>query len=322
MKQPVHSKASGLLHDAAAEFENSFVPGSNRRKSPASAGGSLAAFSNEYQEISDENQRLKSSAGMAREIPLDLIDDSPFQTRKITQEQIEELALNLANNPLSTPVVVRKVGERFELVAGHRRVAAYKHLGRSKIAAAIQELNDTDASTALFMDNMYSADLPDFEKYLGLIAYQKAHPESSSQRALAEKTGFSQTQIVRLLSFAKLSKQALNFVDQNRRVIGSNVMHALSQLTDVSDKALIDAFELIAAGELKQMDLIKFLNQPDQAKPKTSSKPAGIVVKRGKDVFAKVVRSKKTVTVNVVDEETAAWIEKTIHEALKKKANA
>ena len=186
MKQPVHSKASGLLHDAAAEFENSFVPGSNRRKTPASAGGSLAAFSNEYQEISDENQRLKSSAGTAREIPLDLIDDSPFQTRKITQEQIEELALNLAHNPLSTPVVVRKVGERFELVAGHRRVAAYKHLGRSKIAAAIQELNDTDASTALFMDNMYSADLPDYEKYLGLIAYQKAHPEASSQRALAE----------------------------------------------------------------------------------------------------------------------------------------
>ena len=322
MKQPVHSKASGLLHDAAAEFENSFVPGSNRRKTPASAGGSLAAFSNEYQEISDENQRLKSSAGTAREIPLDLIDDSPFQTRKITQEQIEELALNLAHNPLSTPVVVRKVGERFELVAGHRRVAAYKHLGRSKIAAAIQELNDTDASTALFMDNMYSADLPDYEKYLGLIAYQKAHPEASSQRALAEKTGFSKTQILRLLSFAKLPKKASNYVDQNRRVIGSNVMDALSQLPTISDAALLDALKLISSGNIKQTDLVKYLSQTESTKPGSIEKPEVIVIKRGKDVFAKVLRSKKKVTIDVIDEETAAWIETTIREALEKKANA
>ena len=99
-------------------------------------------------------------------------------------------------------------------------------------------------------------------------------------------------------------------------------MHALSQLTDVSDKALIDALKLVAAGELKQMDLIKFLNQPGQGKPKAVAKPAELVVKRGREVFAKVLRSKKKVTINVIDEETAAWIEKTIHEALKKKANA
>ncbi len=266
--------------------------------------------------------QAQKEAGASKPIPISLIDESPFQTRKITPEQVEELALNLANNPLSTPVVVRRVGDRFELVAGHRRVAAFKHLGRTEIPGVIQEFNDVDASTALFMDNMYNADLPDYEKYLGLVAYQKSHPESSSQRALAEKTGFSQTQILRLLSFAKMPKQALGFVDHNRRVIGSNVMHALSQLTDVSDKALIDALKLVAAGELKQMDLIKFLNQPGQAKPKAVAKPAELVVKRGKEVFAKVLRSKRKVTINVIDEETATWIEKTIHEALKKKANA
>jgi len=286
-----------------------------------SAPAKLAGIAFHQRDLEGQLEQAQKEAGAAKEIRIELIDTSPYQTREISQEKVDELAQNLVNNPLTTPVIVRKTGERYELIAGHHRVAAFKQLGRTEIPSVTRDFDDVAASDALFMDNMIEPALPDYEKYLGLVAYQKNHPESSSMKALADKTGFSKSTIQKLLSFSSLPEKSLAFIDANRKILGANAAQNLSTLIDVSDQEIHDALVLVAAGQIKQTDLVKHLSEPSSTRKKPIEKPEFIVT-RGKDFYAKVLRTKKKLTINVADEETASEIEKVIQELLKNKANA
>jgi ParB family chromosome partitioning protein len=286
-----------------------------------SAPAILAGIAFAQRDLENERDQALREAGATKLISLELIDSSPHQTRDISKEQVNELALNLANNPLSSPVVVRRIGDRFELIAGHHRVEAFKQLGRKEIPSVIQDFNEVEASDALFMDNMIAPNIADYEKYLGLVNYQKNHPDSASMKSLAEKTGFSKSQIERLLSFSKLSKKVLSYIDKNRRVIGANIAYALGGLSDKPDDAILEALALVASGKLKQADLVKHLGKQAVQKASTT-KCEAFVINRGDFFYAKVARTKKKLTIETLDEETALQIEQAIHELLETKAKS
>ena len=80
------------------------------------------------------------------------IEPSPYQARReITAEQLHELAESIRSEGLLQPVVVRKVGEKFQLIAGERRWRAFQHLKIKAIPARVVEASDADlmASTML-----------------------------------------------------------------------------------------------------------------------------------------------------------------------------
>ncbi len=81
---------------------------------------------------------------IVQNIPIDKIDNSPFQVR-MEYGDITELAANIEKLGLLSPILVRPVGERFQLVHGHRRVGAYKHLNRKHIPGVVKELDDKTA---------------------------------------------------------------------------------------------------------------------------------------------------------------------------------
>src|SRR4051812_26625098 len=64
-----------------------------------------------------------------QEIGIHLIEPSPYQARReITSEQLNELAESIRSEGLLQPIVVRKTGERFQLIAGERRWRAFQQL--------------------------------------------------------------------------------------------------------------------------------------------------------------------------------------------------
>lgn len=98
------------------------------------------------------------------EIALKDIVPSPYQPREtITSGLVSSLAESIRAVGLQTPIHVRKVGGRFELIAGHCRVAAFRSLGRSQIPAIIVEATDAEAAVAVLVDNVDRVDLNPME---------------------------------------------------------------------------------------------------------------------------------------------------------------
>lgn len=84
----------------------------------------------------------------ALEVPLDALVEVHGRRRKLTSEQFQELKSNLAQHALATPILVRALaGDRYEIVAGHNRVAAYRELGRSTIRANVASIEEGRSSS-------------------------------------------------------------------------------------------------------------------------------------------------------------------------------
>ena len=136
------------------------------------------------------------------EIKIDLIEPNKYQPRKVfQQEALEELAKSIKEHGLVQPIVVRKAGEKFELVAGERRWRAAKLAGLEKIPALIKDFNLQETTEIALIENIQREDLNPLEE---ASAYQLLLDEFKlTQEELAKKVGKSRPYIantLRLLS--------------------------------------------------------------------------------------------------------------------------
>lgn len=93
-------------------------------------------------------------------ISLDLIDEPPHAVRsELDDQSINDLAADIKRNGLIEPIVVRPVGERYEVVAGHRRFTATKRTGGVKINAIVRELTDKEATGIKLSENLHRKDV-------------------------------------------------------------------------------------------------------------------------------------------------------------------
>lgn len=145
-------------------------------------------------------------------IPTALIESNPMQPRKVFHEHdIYELAKSILENGLLQPITVRKLEDnRFELIAGERRLIAVRALGKEEIPAIIEEMTDEKSSVLALIENLQRKDLNYFEEaeaYALLIEKWKL-----SQLELAKKLGKAQSTIankLRLLKFTSSQRETI-----------------------------------------------------------------------------------------------------------------
>jgi len=142
------------------------------------------------------------------ELPLTDLHEVPGRKRHLTIEQLSELKANLANNPLTTPIAVRRREEGgYEIIAGHNRVNAYRELGRTKILSVVFEMTEDEAERSAFYSNLLSPSLPDFEKFMGLRA--RMEHGKLTQEQVAKEAGVTQQSVSLLLSFSGLDRKSV-----------------------------------------------------------------------------------------------------------------
>jgi len=89
-------------------------------------------------------------------IPIDMIRPSPFQPREtFEKERIAELADSIKSEDLIQPILVRKKGDIYEIIAGERRWRAYQFAGLREIPAIEREANDIDARELSLIENWH-----------------------------------------------------------------------------------------------------------------------------------------------------------------------
>lgn len=137
----------------------------------------------------------------------DLISPNIYQPRKhFIEETIDELAQSIKVYGIIQPLTVRKLGgDRYELVAGERRLRAAKKLGLSEVPTILIDITDKDSAAIALLENLQREDLnyiEEAEAYYNLI---KDH--SYTQEQLAEIIGKKQSTIANKIRLLKLDTE-------------------------------------------------------------------------------------------------------------------
>lgn len=130
------------------------------------------------------------------------IDMNPYQPRtQFDDERLEELAVTLQTHGMIQPIIVRRIGSRFQLVAGERRLRAALRVGMREVPAIVREMNDTEAASVALVENLQRENLTAIEE---AAAYQQLiELHHLTQESLAQRLGKGQSTIankVRLLN--------------------------------------------------------------------------------------------------------------------------
>jgi len=141
--------------------------------------------------------------GELREILLEQIDASPYQTRSIKEDSLKEMADSIRAHGVMQPIVVRPVaGGRFQLIAGERRTRASRKAGKNTIPALVKEVSDQQALEMTIIENLQREDLNPMEQ---ARAFERLAREfNMTQEQMAQRTGKDRTTIANYLRLLKL----------------------------------------------------------------------------------------------------------------------
>lgn len=141
-----------------------------------------------------------------RDVALRSIVPGKYQARKkFDQEKLAELAQSIREHGIVQPVLVRKAGEEFELVAGERRWRAAEVAGLATIPAIVRDFSDREMVEISLIENLQREDLNPLEE---AEAYQRLTEDFGlTQEQLAERLGRSRTQITNTLRLRHLPDQ-------------------------------------------------------------------------------------------------------------------
>src|SRR3954466_8769711 len=90
-----------------------------------------------------EESPVASAAPGRNEVAVDAIETNPYQPRKLYDEDaLKSLGESIRNHGILQPLVVRQVGERFQLIAGERRLRGARSIGMSAVPVTVVDFND------------------------------------------------------------------------------------------------------------------------------------------------------------------------------------
>jgi ParB family chromosome partitioning protein len=178
------------------------------------------------------------------EVPIDTIDQNPLQPRKtFDQDELSSMAESIRTNGILQPLVVRPVGDRYQLVAGERRLRAARVAGLAAVPVRVVDFNDQQVMEASLVENIQRTDLNPIEKAQGFKDYlQRFH---MTHEELAKRLGLARVTITNLLGLLDLPGEIQDEVRRGQITTG----HAkiLKGITD-RERQLALCKEIITRG--------------------------------------------------------------------------
>lgn len=166
-----------------------------------------------------ENIEIGNQTESLIEIPIDSLVPNPFQPRKVIEpEAISELAASIQAEGLLQPVVARKVGDVYELVAGERRWRAHQHLGRDKILVRVLSATDLSSASLSLIENLQREGLNPVEEAMGF--HSLVNEFNLTQAKVAERVGKSRAHVANLLRLLQLDDELKVFLSSGKLSIG------------------------------------------------------------------------------------------------------
>lgn len=192
-------------------------------------------------------------------IRLDLIDPNPFQPRRaFPEDELASLTASIRASGLLQPITLRRVGERYQIIAGERRVRAVQLLPESHIEALIVQASDEEMAVLALVENIDREDLSDYEIGRGIRQIEAFFPSKTN---LAESLGKDRKDLYRYLAFFALPESIIARLEANPRVLGRAAAEKLKACLKKLDGAenlevvLHQAWSDLEAGRVDQLKL-------------------------------------------------------------------
>jgi len=149
-------------------------------------------------------------------IAVDLIDPNPFQPRRnFDPAEIAALADSLRQHGMLQPILVRAVNDRYQLIAGERRLRASIEARLHEIPARVMELNDQRVSELAMVENLQREDLNALEKAAAFRDYLANY--GGTQEELAGRLGLDRSTVSNLIRLLELPEEVQEAV-RNKQI--------------------------------------------------------------------------------------------------------
>jgi ParB family chromosome partitioning protein len=158
-----------------------------------------------------------------------LIEPSPYQPRThFREEGLAELAQSIQVSGIIQPLVLRRVGSRFQLLAGERRWRAAQRAGLSRVPAVVRDVTDEAALEITLVENIQREDLNPIEE---ARAFERLMSEFHlTQEEVAAKTGKDRATVGNATRLLRLERPILDLIEDGRLSAGHG--RALLGITD------------------------------------------------------------------------------------------
>lgn len=149
---------------------------------------------------SDEDENHRQSV---QEIPVSRIKPNQYQPRSVfNEEKIRELAETIHSHGVIQPIVLRPVGDQYEIIAGERRWRAILSLGWDRIPAIVKDLDDHESASMALIENLQREELTAIEEAMAYERLMDIH--GLTQEMLAVQLGKGQSTIANKMRLLKL----------------------------------------------------------------------------------------------------------------------
>ncbi|MCH2172595.1 ParB/RepB/Spo0J family partition protein [Myxococcota bacterium] len=193
-----------------------------------------------------------SVSSAAAELPVSSIDPNPEQPRRrFEPAQLDALADSIQRHGVLQPVVVRRAGERFELLVGERRWRASKAAGLATIPAVISDIAERERLEVAIVENVQRRDLNPIELAHAFRALAEA---GDTQEKIGQKVGLDRSTVANGLRLLELPRELQQDVEEERLTGGH--ARALLQIENperrrhARDRIVRDGLSVRAAEEL------------------------------------------------------------------------
>jgi len=176
---------------------------------PTAPGGSAAAAA----------PALSAAPAGPLQIDIDLIEPSPYQPRtRFREEALDELARSIQASGIIQPIVVRPIGNRYQLIAGERRWRAAQRAGLKKVSSIVRQVPDELALEMTLVENIQREDLNAIE---AARAFERLMDEFKlTQESVAERTGKDRTTVANAIRLLKLEDTIQDWIEEGRLTAG------------------------------------------------------------------------------------------------------
>jgi ParB family chromosome partitioning protein len=173
-----------------------------------------------------------SGETIGRLVPIEDIERNPRQPRQSLGD-LTELTASVREKGVLEPLLVRKVGGRFQIIAGERRYRAAVEAGLLEVPCIVRETSDAEMMELALVENLQRKDLTPFEEADGLKALAEKY--GHTHEMMAENLGKSRSSITETLSLAAMPEQ----------------VRQLCRLADIQSKSVL--LQVVRQGSTEKM---------------------------------------------------------------------
>jgi ParB family chromosome partitioning protein len=252
--------------------------------------------------LGDEKPVAEVNSGSPLEVDIDLIEPNSEQPRtRFADEAMEELSQSIKANGIIQPIVVRRLGGRYQIVAGERRWRAAQRAGIHRVPVVVKDVSDEKLLELALIENIQRHDLNPVEE---ARAYRKLIDSIGlTQELVAERVGKSRTMITTSLRLLRLPGEILKMIEEEK--ISAGHARALLMVTDgaaqrrlaktIAEMSLSVREAEKAANRLNRDDKEKGAKKPSLAAADPNIRAAEVKLQRhlGSNVTITPIRGEK-----------------------------